>query len=119
MKRSKMENLHYKTLKVQEYFKSTGIYPDKARSIFMFRTRMSDVKLNFKSNHTNLNCPLGCEIEESQEHLLQCEYQNIEQEKINGYKNLFSNNIKRIQFVEESFSSALKNRDGILENLLC
>ena len=42
---------------------------------FHERTRMLNVRNNFKNKYRKhiINCPLGCEKEDSQEHLLSCE----------------------------------------------
>ena len=69
---SKTKKLSHKKLSLQDYFQSTKIYPEKAKNIFKYRTRMSEVKANFKEFYKIYLCPLGCDIEDSQEHLLYC-----------------------------------------------
>ena len=75
---SKMSNISYTKLELQSYFKSKNIYPADAKNIFKFRTRMANVKTNFRSQYQgDLKCvdcdnnPLETEAnDDSQEHLL-------------------------------------------------
>ena len=62
----------------------------KACEIFKFRTRMLDVKSNFKSRQPNLRCRLCDQREESQYHLMaKCGYvRNLTEKKL-GTKDFF------------------------------
>ena len=65
----------HKNLKLQEYFKAS--HKDSAynaKFIFHARTWILNVKENYRNKYlkTNLNCPLGCPILDSQKHLLYC-----------------------------------------------
>ena len=67
--------------------------------IFQAKTRMIDVRCNFKNKYTkeDRKCPFGCDFDDSQEHLLLCP--NLEEgeicEEILDYDDLFSSEIKK------------------------
>ena len=73
-KHSKMKNLHYKELKMQQYFSSDNndITPQDVIGIFKLRTRMTEVKSNYKNNNESLECEICFENNETQEHILSC-----------------------------------------------
>ena len=72
---SKMDNLTYKKLDMKSYLKCSSSFSKKASSLFRYRTNMADVKINFKNKYSSFSllCPMGCEKEDSQLHLLECE----------------------------------------------
>ena len=51
-------NIQYKNLEIQEYFIDTKFNRKEKELLFKLRTRMSDVKLNFRSMHQDLKCNL-------------------------------------------------------------
>ena len=62
-------------MECQSYLKLDSKLTNKEKQLlFNFRTRMSNVKVNFKNGYTDLTCKLGCKEEESQQHLFQCEF---------------------------------------------
>ena len=74
-KHSKTKNIEINENKIEtaEYLKDKRIHPKDAKFIFKMRTRMYNVKCNFKNQYgDNLVCNLCKMEEESQEHLLQC-----------------------------------------------
>ena len=94
---SKVKHIVHKKLQLQEYLKASfQDNPYIAKVIFHARTRMLNVKANYKNKYlkTNMNCPLGCPILDSQEHLLHCtkiEYNCLVNEKNESkYEDLFS-----------------------------
>ena len=71
---SKTENLNYNNLEVQSYLKSdSNLNNDEKQLLFKFRTRMIDVKINYRNRYLDSTCQLGCDSEESQSHLFECE----------------------------------------------
>ena len=71
--RSKIRDISYSSLKLQSYLgcqRSTNI--KEKCLIFKARTRMMDLKANFKMGQTDLSCSRCGTGEESQRHLLSC-----------------------------------------------
>ena len=110
-----MDNLNFKKLEIQPYLKSTDVHSNEAKNIFKFRTNMSDVKVNFSSQHGNLNCSLGCDELESQEHLICCDKNGLNFKNDVNYKDIFSYDIKKLKLIEKRLSSALAAKNKIKE----
>ena len=59
---------------MQKYFKASRIKitQEEIQTIYKLRSRMIDVKVNFKGKYENLECQ-GCKSEgESQKHVFEC-----------------------------------------------
>ena len=56
-KHSKMDNLSYEKLEMQEYLRDKNINVNQARSLFRFRTRMTRFWENFKGGRPPQQCP--------------------------------------------------------------
>ena len=82
-KHSKMSKLSYDNLNLQTYFKTPIISTKEAKSLFKFRTRMANVKENFKTMYSqdDINCPECLNVSDSQEHLLDHTGISINKEK--------------------------------------
>ena len=72
---SKARNIQYQKLKLQSYLGSSvnNLTIQQKQFIFAARTRMLDVKVNFKTSEFDLSCRKCRNATESQEHLLSCE----------------------------------------------
>ena len=68
-----MEFLSYNKLSVQSYFCTSEISTKNAKSIFKYRTKMSNVKENFHFMYSEdkLDCPECPGILDTQEHLIE------------------------------------------------
>jgi hypothetical protein len=71
-KHSKMDNVQYEELKIQEYFRLKGITVEQLRNIFKLRTRMAPFGNNFRGNQKSVNCPLCDDHVDDQVHGFQC-----------------------------------------------
>ena len=59
---SKMNNLKYNKLAMQEYFYSTSFRKNESQLLFKYRTQMTKFAANFPNGLSSLTCPL-CKIE--------------------------------------------------------
>ena len=66
---SKMNNIVYKELKMQEYLVNNKTSIKQKKLLFSLRTKMVRVYRNYGSQQL---CPLGCGLADTQENLLQC-----------------------------------------------
>ena len=71
-KHSKVLHIPHPTLDMQPYLKPNQITISEAKFIFSVRTRMLDLKTNFRNKYSDVKCP-NCEEEDTQSHLLVCE----------------------------------------------
>ena len=68
---SKLSNLFYSSLKLQDYLCSKDFNVSEARLVFSFRTRMAPFQQNFK-NKQDTSCPLCLQHCDDQNSTLQC-----------------------------------------------
>ena len=70
---SKSRHVTYQKLEMEEYLKpGNDLTIQEKQFIFKARTLMLNVKLNFKVGQADLNCRHGCNVPESQQHILDC-----------------------------------------------
>ena len=71
---SKVENIVYSNLKMQNYLKPSRvrISQNEIQTIFKLRSRVIDVKQNFRGKYENLECRSCKSEEESQKHVYEC-----------------------------------------------
>ena len=75
---SKIKDINYDTLKIQEYLKSDNFNPKERNLLYSLRSRSHPAKLNYRQlNSVNLKCFLGCSDDEDQNHIFEkCRYLN-------------------------------------------
>ena len=94
-KHSKMGNLQYEELKMQNYLKNESITVKEAQNLFKYRTKVARFKENFRNNYDEIGCPLCLDQPDTQAHCVQCPIikENI---KIQGeYSDIFSEKISK------------------------
>ena len=112
-KHSKVRSEIYKDLDGMAYFDDARFTPDLSNLLFKFRTRMFNVRNNFRNHYkTNLLCPLCSEEEDSQEHLLKCK---IIVEELNWneyrYQDVFSEDPDVLLNIAKVLKRAIKIRE--------
>ena len=98
---SKMENLSYKDLKIQDYFPSDHLDYKQKQTLFKLRTRMERFGENFRAGNSPVICPL-CKLHfDSQELSLQCPEIRKELEiKAGNYEEIYKDNIESSNIVK-------------------
>jgi hypothetical protein len=92
---SKMDNLCYIDLKMQNYLKSSEIPVNEAQNLFKYRVRVAHFKENFGDKYENKACPLCSVNLDTQVHSVQCEKVK-EKVTIDGkYNDIFKEKIPR------------------------
>jgi hypothetical protein len=115
---SKMENLNYTEIKMKSYLKENI---SKSQLLFKFRTRMIDVRHNFRSKYESKSENIKCEIcntHDETQNLFECpslDTKNIDINNVN-YNDIFSDTVKKNEIVIEALSNLLEQRESILEN---
>ena len=103
---SKVKILEHNKLRMQKYLQpnSEKIRKEEAQLIFKLRSRMTNVKTNFKGKFDNLECR-ACEIEdETQKHILECTILNKELEKLD-YEKIFKGAVSEKMKIARRFKS--------------
>ena len=94
------------------------IYPQLAKEAFKWRTRMVQFKLNFPNGTNNIECPLGCQDDDSQESIITCSaiidnFPEFQSTSIN-YFDLFSNNPNKIKDTTDFLVKMFNKREVLL-----
>ena len=71
-KHSKMENLSYTELKLQQYLKNDDIPTEEAKNLYRFRTRSAYFKENMKNGFLSTACPFCLVQPDNQVHSVKC-----------------------------------------------
>ena len=117
MGHSKVKEIKHDKLKIQGYLLDMNHNLEDKYLIFKLRTRMIDVKMNFKGQDIDTKCNF-CDIEESQDHLLDCHtiIQNCKElydDTVVEYEDIFNNATKQFQMAK-LYKLALETRDQLL-----
>ena len=95
---SKVLHIPHMKLKLQEYLETRNLSVQETKFLFALRSRMINVKVNYREKHIDMLCPC-CKMEDdSQEHLLSCsgiKADGILASSVPVYQDLFGNNIEK------------------------
>ena len=107
---SKTINLEYSALSLQNYLKPFSLLSIKEKSfIFSARCRMVEVRCNFKTGKTDLNCRKCQQEPETQRHLLICPELNQSLSPFNhDYMDLFGKNLENLIAVGKRLRECFK-----------
>ena len=111
---SKMSNLTYTNLEIQEYLKKKDITPTQAKIVFKFRTRMEKFSENFKGGKPTKQCPIRTETEDTQEHSFKCKVINMNIQVEGNLSDIFTLDIDKK--TAKTLESIVKFRESYLEN---
>ena len=114
---SKAKNLQYKSLELQSYLKSKNTTIQVKSFLFAARSRMLDVRCNFKNGLTDLSCRKCIQSDENQEHLLSCpalsDNSILRTDYQPEYNDLFCDDVKKI----ENIGRILKSKFTLFKNV--
>jgi hypothetical protein len=109
---SKMDNLHYAELKMQNYLTDDDISVKEAKNLFRFRTRVAKFKENFKNSYVGIACPLCLVQPDTQAHCVQCPVMKTRLTIEGTFSDIFSEDIP------QDISKTLLKISELRENLL-
>ena len=93
---------------------------DEAKFVFLLRTRMLDIKTNYRNKHSDVMCPLCKSANDDQAHLLVCT-ELVEGMEIADpfmkYENLFNSNLEELLKVSRLIQMNFKKRKDIISHL--
>ena len=122
LKHTKVMHIVDNSLCLQEYLKPENVQSVKlSKFLFQSRTRMLEVKTNFRNDFKNedLNCPLKCQNEDDQKHLLECnkiDANCIIGVKAHEYKDIFGNNVGKQMKIAAMLQTRMQKRKKMLTN---
>ena len=92
-KHTKMDNLVFTELKIQDYLVSEKLSVEQKRIIFLFRTRMADYSENYRGQGPQKPCQI-CQLHvDSQTHSVNCSLTMKHVRTQGNYNEIFSSNI--------------------------
>ena len=91
--KSKMKNLYYTELKMQDYLKLTTMTKSQAIVVFKFRLRMSPFGENFRAGQQSKICPFCSLHVDSQEESFRCAKMNQLMEIKGKFSDVFGENL--------------------------
>ena len=100
---------------MQNYLKPSRvkINQNEIQTIFKLRSRVIDVKQNFRGKYENLECRSCKSEEESQKHVYECwniKENNENERKMIEYENIFGENSKNQAEIAKNFLAILEIR---------
>ena len=109
----------YKNLEGMKYFNDPKFSPELSNLLFKLRTRMFNVRSNFRNNYVQSNtlCPLCSLSEDSQEHLLECDIikNNVNNNKDSVYEDIFSDDPEKLHNIALVMKDIIEIREKLLE----
>ena len=96
---SKVEHIHFESFEMQPYMKPSDLSNQQVKFIFQARSRMLNLRGNYKNGNKDLSCRACRKSEESQPHLLVCEKlnENIISKNLPRYEDLFGINLDELK----------------------
>ena len=98
--KSKSSSMNYEILQLQDYLKPGNNLTIQMKAfIFNARSRMINVKCNYKIGQTDLKCRKCLSEDEDQEHLLKCPAlvdNSVVSGEMPSYQDLFSNHTEKV-----------------------
>ena len=121
LKHSKVLHIIHDSLSLQPYLSPKYAWDIQlSKFLFQARTRMLDLRTNFKMKHikTGLECELGCGEDESQEHLLVCG--KIPESSVTGktipmYEDLFDSETEKQMKIAAILKERMSKRKALLK----
>ena len=116
---TKVMHIMHSELAMQDYLKPNTSTIEESKFTFLARSRMLDVRNNFKGQytHTDTLCPLGCLDEDTQQHLLVCDELNETHSVVSEvpvYEHLFCDTLEKKLNIARILKSQLKKRKKLL-----
>ena len=94
-----MKHIVHSELKIQDFLQPNNVQSvHLSKFLFSARSRMLDFKTNFCKKYSDLNCPLGCDEPDSQQHGLHCDKiatNSVDANQSVRYEDLFSNQVEK------------------------
>ena len=112
---SKVNHIKHGFIKMQNYLKSNGIQitKEERQLIFKMRSRVTDLKMNFKRKYEDFKCIACNEEEETQKHVLECKEIQKKQPnlKVLEYEKLFDGNLNDKIQIARNFKEKMDIRE--------
>ena len=117
---SKVNHIQHGVLNMQTYLKPTRtkITKEERQNIFKLRSRVTEVKMNYKRKYEDLTCKACKKEEETQEHILECEEIEKKEPSLKSKLKLeviFKGSIEDKAYIARMFEKKMKLREKLLD----
>ena len=115
---SKVNHFDFTELKLQEYLLPNKLDLRLSKFVFLLRSRMLDVRCNFKNKYSDTLCPLCMADQDTQQHLMVCsvlEEPDVVQE-VPLYEELFQKDTKKINQIAIILKMKFDKRQELMKN---
>ena len=109
----------HKQIEMEKYMKPGQTSIQESKFLFMIRTRMLEVKGNFRSKWSDVICPCCKTEEDKQQHLLTCLSLNADgviTGSLPDYNDLFSDNLSRQVELSRIMKQRFQKRTKLTKN---
>ena len=116
---SKVMHLSHTTWELQPYLQPNQISIAEAKFIFLARTRMLDLRNNFRNKYPDVSCPNCYSAIDDQEHLLTCTKLVDGVELVYGsikYEDVFHSKLEDVVKVSRILQANYKKRKDIIKS---
>ena len=113
---SKVKNLKHGYFGMQKYLKQSKmqISVEEMQLIFKLRSRVTNVRMNFKGMHEEWTCQVCQEDNETQEHIVQeCKKMNINDLEKIEYEKINHGNVEEMLKIARKFKRNIERRDKL------
>ena len=111
----KMSDIRYSNLGIQPYLTDSRITNKDAKLLFLFRTKMVRVGMNYRGGHDVLSCPLCNSSADTQKHLLVCPRIHSSPPDVH-YEDIFGCDITLMSNTLQLLKEALRKRVTMLSS---
>ena len=110
---SKVKHELYTDMQSIKYFYDPRMTSERAKILFKFRTQMFGVRNNFRNKYSCTLCPLCGRVEDSQQHLFECNIIQNYHVITTKYEDIFSNNEDIILEVARELEEIVRIREKL------
>ena len=115
---SKVNHEIYRNLNGMQYFEDPRISANQAKLLFKFRTRMVNVRNNFRNNYACSSCPLCGIHQDTQEHLFDCIMMKKQYQPTMEYTDIFSDDCDSLCEAAVELERIMDIRNRLLEDTM-
>ena len=115
---SKVNHGIYRNLDGMQYFQDHRISAEQAKLLFRFRTRMVNVRNNFRNHYKCSSCPLCGIHQDTQEHLFDCIMIKKHYQLTTEYSDIFSSDCDCLRDVAVNLERIIDIRNKLLEEIV-
>ena len=117
---SKVLHISHTSWEMQPYLKPNSISSQEAKFIFLLRTRMLDVRINYRNRYKDIRCPNCEDFPDDQAHLLLCTKlcsgTSVANRPTPDYDNIFNTDLGKMVEVSRLIHSNFKKRKQLLKS---